>query len=199
MRNISFQKKIKGEYGYLNYQHFFSTLKTVLMFGLALLIFGAGYLYYGNKENIVTVLSVLTLLPSCHMLVICIMYWRFSTRSEVTYKKVSDIISKDTPVFFDSVLTIEKGGAYPMNVFACVDGCLIGYSDFEKCDAALLEKHLRIMLKNNHIEGANAKIYTDEGSFIKRLRDLVDKEEALSKEEKDRDIEAIALVGAISL
>ena len=86
MNNVSFKKKIKGEYGYLNYQPFFSTLKTILMFALALLIFAGGYLYYGNKENIVTVLSVLTLLPSCHMLVICIMYWRFSTRSEKIYK-----------------------------------------------------------------------------------------------------------------
>ena len=199
MINISFQKKIKGEYGYLNYQHFFSTLKTVLMFCLALLIFAAGYIHYGNKENIVTVLSVLTLLPACHMLVLCIMYWRFSTRSEEFYKRVREIISKDTPVFFDSVLTIEKGGSYPMNGFACVAGNLIGYSDYDKCDQAVLEKHLRMMLKNNHIEGANAKIYKDEGSFIKRLTDLVEKEGSLTKEERDRDIEAIALIGAISL
>lgn len=196
---FSTKKCLKGEYGYLNYQHFFALLKTLALFILALAIFFGGYLYYGNKENIVTVLSVLTLLPACHMLVIFIMFLRFSTRSERNYKLVKEIISDNTPVFFDSVLTIEKGGSYPVNEFVCLSGNLIGYTDDEKTDTALLEKHIRVMLKNNKIEKVSVKVFDKEDAFLTRLKDIVDSFDKEDDAARDKDLEAIALISAISL
>ena len=196
---ISFSKCKKGEYGYLNYQHFLSSVKTAAVFLVALAIFFGGYFYYGNKENIVTVLSVLTLLPASHLLVLCIMYWRFSTGSEEFYHKLSDIISADDNVFFDSVITIEKGGSYPVNAFVCIGKSLVGYTDDAKTSTANIEKHFKTMLKNNQISGVSTKIFTDEESFLNRVKDLKEKFDNASDEIKDTDFKTISLVKALSL
>lgn len=196
---FSTKKCLKGEYGYLNYQHFFAGLKTLALFALALAIFAGGYLYYGNKENIVTVLSVLTLLPACHMMVIFIMYLRFSTRSVENYNRVASIISDNTPVFYDSVLTIEKGGSYPVNEFVCLAGNMIGYTDDEKTNIPLLEKHIRVMLKNNHIDKVSVKLFDKEDAFLTRLKDVVASFDDEDENAREKDLEAIALISAISL
>lgn len=189
----------KGEYGYLNYMHFYSTMRAALVFAVAIIIFGLGYLYFGNKENIVTVVSVLTLLPASHMLVLCIMHWRFSTGDEVIYERVNDILTNDAPVFYDSVLTIDKGSAYQVDVFACLGKSLIGYSKSIGTNSTLIEKHIKTMLKQNQIEGVSVKIFTDIDAYIRRVNDLADKFDVVDAENSKSDYSAIALIKALSL
>lgn len=195
---ISLKKCKKGEYGYLDYQHFYSSLRALLVFLVALIIFFAGYLYYGNKENIVTVLSVLTLLPASHMLVLCIMYWRFSTGSEEFYKKASKILDGDCAQFYDSVITIEKGGSYPVNLFVCIEKTLIAYTEIDYGASGIIEKHIKSMLSSNQINGVSVKVFTKEDAFLNRLSELKGKF-ATDNEIKDVDFQTIALIKALSL
>lgn len=213
------KKKKKGEYGYLNYMRVFSVFKSFIMFAVSFGVFFIGYYNTGKKENIITVVAVLGLLPACKWLVNAIMFLRFKTGAAEFYNKsvmtMKDSINNERGVdatdgfenlkyacFYDSVLTIENGGSYPVNMFFCFDGTLIGYSDYKKMDCKLVEKHIKDIFKNNGIKGIGIKIFVDEKVFLQRLSDLIMKasdNDNYSREITEKELSARALIGEISL
>ena len=68
-------KKIrKGCYGYMDYQKKVTILRTVLFFAVSIGIYGMGISSPGNNKNLLTVVAVLGLLPSCKSAINMIMF-----------------------------------------------------------------------------------------------------------------------------
>lgn len=193
-------KKInKGEYGYLNYQRKASCLKSLLMFAIPIIIFVVGILMKGKRENILTVVAILGMLPASRSLVTTIMFLRFHSGKEEIYHKTQNAMQKSEDlgaVFFDSVITTEKK-SYPVNVFVCCGGNLIGYTQDPKADTKTVEKHIKGMMRNNGIKGITPKLFTDENSYVARLAEILSIN--VEEETKEKDAEVIALVYALSL
>ena len=194
-------KKIKkGEYGYLAYQKKKEIIKTIAFFAISLSIYAGGYLISGKKDNIGTVIAMLGMLPASKSFVSMVMFFRFKTGNKDVYDKVKETVS-DLPVFYDAVITTVKK-SYPVNAFCCCDGNLCGFTDDEKTDVKIIEKHLKEMLKNNGIKGVNAKIFTTLDAYIARIQDIREKrneEPELDEEGFTKDQKAIALVSSLSL
>lgn len=219
------KKKIKkGEYGYINSMRKRTLVKTLILFFVALMIFVCGMTVTGKKENIVTVIAVLAILPACRSLVNFIMFMRFHSKDKELVKALKDIFSKDKNMeelfrvltFSDSIITMEKGGSYQISAFACLRKSLVGYAELEPAKIHLVEEHLKRMLKNNGLSKITVKIFDNKEHFLERSKELVnlyqppraDEIDAIFEETdmvdtqlKDikADFETIALIGALSL
>lgn len=194
------KKKIrKSKYGYIDSMRFYSVLKALIMFAVSFTVLAIGWIRTGSKENVLTVVAILGVLPACKWTVNAIMHLRFRSGSRAFYEKSRSITEQygidERVLFYDSVLTTETQGSHQINMFACIEGCLIGYSEFEKTGCSIMEKHLRTMLKKNSISKISVKIFDEENAFLTRYEDLA----AKYTESAENEFEAIALVGALSL
>jgi hypothetical protein len=195
-------KKIKkGEYGYLAYQKKMEIIKTITLFVISLSIYIAGYLSSGKRDNLFTVIAILGMLPASKSFVSMVMFFRFKTGNKDVYDKVEEAVAPDMPVFYDAVITtVQK--SYPVNVFCCCDGNLYGFTEDEKIDVKIIEKHFKEMLRNNGIKGVNVKLFTTLDVYIARIHDIREKkieEPELDEEGFTKDQKVIALVSSLSL
>ena len=77
---MKMQKQQKGEYGYPPYEAYFL---------ISIAVFLLGYFSTGKKENLLTIVAVLGLLPSSKSLVSVVMYFKIPKFSEKVYQEVS--------------------------------------------------------------------------------------------------------------
>lgn len=210
----------KGDKGYIDYMKVLVGIKTLVLFAISGLIFAAGLIHSGKKENILTVVAVLGVLPACRSLVTLIMFLRFKSFKGSEADRIAALTMADylKPLcFFDSVLTMEKGGSYQVDAFICVNNSLIGYTSHSSADIPLVEKHLRAMLKNNGLKKVGVKLFNNIDAYISRADELramamaytpklveaaFDDNSAASNslcETIKQDYETIALIGALSL
>ena len=80
------QKLLKGEFGYPVYEKNIVILRTIIYFMISIAVFLLGYFSTGKKENLLTIVAVLGLLPSSKSLVSVIMYMRIAKFSERIYQ-----------------------------------------------------------------------------------------------------------------
>lgn len=183
-------KKIKkGEIGYIDYMKKATLIKTLILFAISGIIFAAGYIYNGKKENILTVVAVLGVLPACRAMVNFIMFMRFKSTKALTCIKDSDRL------LYDLVFTTEKDGSYLADCGFCRDQNIILLALSPNINAALLEKHIRTLLKKNELGAVGVKVFKEEKKFLIRLQELLNHPEA----DNDMTQRSIALIGAITL
>ncbi len=189
----------KSKYGYIDSMRVYSVLKALIMFAVSFTILAIGWIHTGTKENVMTVVAILGVLPACKWTVNAIMHLRFRSGNREFHEKADRITKEhgvdERVVFYDSVLTMENDGSHQVNMFVCIEGCLIGYTEFEKAKCSIIEKHIKGMLKKNSIPKISVKVFNEESAFLVRYEDLARK----NIEPSENDFDAIALVGALSL
>lgn len=185
------QKRNKGEYDYPAYEKKRVILRTIIYFAISLAVFILGYLSTKTKENLLTIVAVLGLLPSCKSLVSVIMYLRIPKFSQKIYKEIAKHTGT-VKVIYSMYLTSYKLN-FPINCFAVRGGNLIGYTEFDSCDTQACEKHIKDILNQNAIKGITVKIFKEQHKFMDRLSQL----EALEYGTKEDEI--LTLMCDISL
>lgn len=185
------QKPNKGEYNYPTYERKRVILWTVLYFGISIAVFALGWISTGTKENLLTIVAVLGLLPSSKSLVSVIMYLRIPTFSQPLYEELSQHI-KTVKAIYSMYLTSYKKN-FAINCFAVRGANLIGFTEFDTCDTDACEKHIKDMLSQNALKGITVKIFRERQKFMDRTAQL----EAL--EANGREDEILTLLCDISL
>ena len=185
------QKRNKGEYAYPAYERRCAILRTVIYFAISLAVFLLGYFSTGTKENLLTIVAVLGLLPSCKSLVSVIMYLRIPKFSQEIYEEITKHTGT-VKTIYSMYLTSYKLN-FPISCFAVRGGNLIGYTEFETCDTDACEKHIKEMLNQNAIKGITVKIFKEQKKFMDRISQL----EALEQGSKEDEI--LTLLCDISL
>ena len=185
------QKPKKGEYAYPMYERKRVILRTILYFGISIAVFVLGWASTKTKDNLLTIVAVLGLLPSSKSLVSVIMYLRIPNFSQALYKEISENI-KTVPAIYSMYLTSYKKN-FPVNCFAVRSQNLIGFTEFDICDADACENHIKEMLNQNAIKGVTVKIFKERQKFEDRAVQL----EAL--EPSGREEEILTLLCDISL
>lgn len=189
---MSKKRRKKGEFGYPAYERKVVILRTAVYFLMSLAVFLLGYLSTGHKENLLTIVAVLGLLPSSKSLVSVIMYVRIPRFSEAVYQAIAERAG-EVPVLYSMYLTSYKLD-FPIDCFAMRGNDLIGYTASRDCKAADCEAHIQGILKQNGIKNVTIKIFYDQARFIGRLEQLQGLEPAEHKE-----AEVLALLCDISL
>ena len=185
------QKRNKGEYAYPIYEKQRVILRTVIYFAISLAVFLLGYFSTGTKENLLTIVAVLGLLPSCKSLVSVIMYLRIPKFSHEIYEEVAKNAGT-VKTIYSMYLTSYKLN-FPINCFAVRGGNLIGYTEFDTCDTDACEKHIKDIFNQNTIKGITVKVFKEQRKFMDRLSQL----ETLDKGGKEDEI--LTLLCDISL
>lgn len=181
----------KGEFGYLPYEKKVATIRTVILFVMALIIFFTGYFWTHTKANVFSIIAVLALLPACRSFVNMIMYFRTPVYSEKTVTSLEPI-KGNVPVLYQLYLTSYQNN-FPVSCIAVKGNHLIGYTEFEKCDTNACEQHLKDLLMQNTLKNVTVKIFKDKDRFEDRVLQLQD------METHKQDTEIISLVKDISL
>lgn len=164
------QRLKKGEFGYPISEKKRVIIRTIVYFLISFAVFLLGYFSTGQKENLLTIVAVLGLLPSSKSLVSAIMYIRIPKFSSDVYQEISAIVG-EIPVLYSMYLTSYKLN-FPITCFAIRGNNLIGYTEFKNCDITACEEHIKDMLKQNGLKNVTIKIFDDQKHFMERVTQI---------------------------
>ena len=165
----------------------YSLIVTAVYFAVAAAVFFTGLCIWGKKENLLTIFAVLIVLPAVRSLVNMVMYLRFHSPDPEFYARLTEKIDPGT-LFFESVLTVERGGAYFVPVM-CHSGIVLGVFTDRK-SSETVKAHLKNMFDTAMVKGVRIETFDNEKAFLKFAGGVQDKE----KRE-----EVFAVVRAVSL
>ena len=147
---MKMHKQQKGEYAYPPYERKRVALRTIVYFLISIAVFLLGYFSTGKKENLLTIVAVLGLLPSSKSFVSAVMYFRIPQYSETVYQEIAEQAG-EVSVIYSMYLTSYRLN-FPVNCFAVRGNNLIGYTEFADCDATACEEHIQRILKQNKVK-----------------------------------------------
>ncbi|MBQ6787815.1 MAG: hypothetical protein IJO85_08840 [Lachnospiraceae bacterium] len=161
------QKILKGEPEYLNQQKKVVLIRTIIFFAISLAVFLIGYWSTKTKANLLSVVAVFGLLPSSKSLVSFIMYARTPKYSETVLQDIQNAAG-EVPALYHMYLTSYKEN-YPLNCIAIRGNNIMGYSEFDSCNATACEEHIKLIASQNSLKNLNIKIF--KGSELKKYEE----------------------------
>lgn len=174
-------KKIKGEWGYINYQRKRVMLITLVLYVCAIGIYLFGYLSLNTTKNLFSVIAVLGILPASKSLVNLIMFMRFKSLSEEIHGSYYEASGDGLCIVFETPFTTYEK-TYFIEAIACRNKTVACFypgkaSGKGKCadktqDIKKLTEHLLGVLKNDGYKDVTVKVFDDREDFIKRIREL---------------------------
>lgn len=160
-------KKIeKGEYGYLNYRKKRLGIVTLLCFCMVAAFFLIGYLTTKTRNNIMTIMAILSVLPTAKFASSFLALLPHKAASKEQFERVKGHADK-VKLLSDLVITTGEK-TLPTLFMAIHNSSVCGYAEAENYDTAHAEKFLTKNLMANG-QKATVKIFKDEKSFLNRL------------------------------
>ncbi len=167
----------KGQFEYIKKKKFQRALLCGGSFLVVLAVLLTGYFTTGTKENILTVVAILGVLPASKFAVSFIMLFPHHSQTKEAYEEALQAAG-EAILYTDMLISTEKR-VLPTDFIVIRGGSVCGYSSQPKYDAAFAQEYLAGMLKRNGIK-ANIKIFKDKNKFLKRAGELA----AMEVEEK---------------
>ena len=189
----NFLKSNKGKFGYIERQRKKEILKTLIMFGLSVAIYAAGYITTGTNKNLFTLVAILGCLPSSKSAVSMIMFIRAKGCSEKLYKKIEEH-SNGLAQLYDLVLT-SYNYTFELSHIVYRGNNLIGITENPKCRISEAEKHILTMSAQDGIKDITVKIFTDPAKYIARMEQL----QELESEEGSKTEAVLSLMKVLSI
>lgn len=185
------KKKIqKGEYGYLNTRKKRLGIATLLCLCMVASFFLVGYLSTKTRNNILTVMAILTALPTAKFAASFLVLLPYPSVSFEQYKKVLEY-AKGVRILTDLVITTGEK-TLPTLFIAIHNSSVCGYTKEEKYDIVYAETFLTKNLMANG-QKATVKIFKDEKVFLHRLETMSQIETDEKQQKKDQRIGEILL------
>ena len=183
MKDLFKGYKNKGEQEYFTAKRRVVTLRTLVFFFISFSLYLAGYINTGSNKNLLTFVAVLGLLPASKSLIEAVMYHRYKGCDKDLHDDVCDLADLFVRGYGFVFTSYEKN--YEVPVVICSDDYVYGLlstGSFKKekdkdinsyKDSAI--KHLSERLKADGL-GPKVYLFTDKDAFIKRLKELKDKD-----------------------
>lgn len=174
----------KGTFGHLSKQLKREIVKTILFYALCLIIFITGVIYFGTRNNLMTVVAAVGCLPAGKSTVSVIMYLKAGRCSKLVHDTVSSLVS-DEYALYDLYLTGYKQN-YQLSCAVVADRHVLALSEDTGISCREGEEHIGSILEKNNIHGFLVKIFTDRDKFTERIKQLCapDKEPKTDEEVK---------------
>ena len=190
-------KKIKkGQAGYLDSKRKFQIMRTVIYFVLCIAIFILGYWQTGSKENLLTVVAVIGVLPSSKSLVDVIVRMPYHS---ICREIAEDIAQKSNhlTVIYDMIITSTEK-IMPISCIVISGNKIFGYTDNKKVDLTHAGINIKKMLASHNYE-VSVKIMNEYKPFLSRVEGL-NNIQAIEKSDTKQDEKIMAqLIQQISL
>lgn len=166
-------EKGKGSFGYLKKQAVKQGLFALSMLAVCATIFLIGFFWLTQFSTILTVISVLGMLPVAKFIVSMILFMKaekFSCDVHL-HEEIIKIAGNDKERLlagFDFYLTSYDKN-FPLSAACVAKDCFIAYTPWEKCDCNKCKEHFEEYMKKNSISGIVVKIFTDEKKYLERF------------------------------
>ncbi len=166
----------KGHYGYLKYKKRLQLIKTIIGGMGVLVLLMVGYITTHSTKNLLTVMAVLTVLPTANVAVTLIAMLPYKGRSREEYEEIKSITNNGI-LDCELALTSSKYRTMPIDYcYVHPDGVFF-YTSQEKLDANATKQYIKVMLENN---GLDSKIF-----IFKNLSDYKNKLKKLSVADRE--------------
>jgi len=184
-------KKIeKGTFGYLSYRKKKLGIITLLCFAMVAAFFLVGYLSTKTKENLFTIMAILSVLPAGKFAATFFTLLPYQSASTEQYQRVKEHANN---ILLLSDLIITTGEKTLPTLFMAVhNGSVCGFANAEKYDITFAEQFLSKNLTANGQKAA-VKIFKEEKAFLKRLDTMQTIETEEKQKKKDHRIGEILL------
>ena len=169
-------KNKKGNYQYLKKEPIRVGIITILMFLLAAGVWYIGYAMTKDIKNILTVVSMLGMLPACRSLVNMIMLFKAEKHSckPEDFLEIEKAIGDHEIIHgYDLYLTSEKK-FFPINALFVDDNNLYCFIPDKNVSKEDLKKHIELYMNKNGIKDADIKLIDTLDKYVARVKKCSD-------------------------
>ncbi len=159
----------KGEYGYVDYKKKTLGLVTLIGFVIVAAIFLTGFLVTRTKNNIATVMAIVTVLPVAKFMVSWLMYVRYKSPDKNEYDKLKTVGDK-LMLLSDCVMSCRDKNLY-VKYAIITDSCVYCYTENEKFDIKYFEENVAAFIKASG-DVVSVKLIKDFDVFYNRAKSL---------------------------
>lgn len=163
-------KFTKGNELYLARKKKIEIFKTLMCFGLSLVLFIIGYITTKTKGNLLTVVAVLGCLPASKCAVSMIMHLKIKNCSEQIKEKL--LLHTDNLNGYFNLFFTSYNKNYPTSHLVITSNSILAYSESNKIIANEFEKHIQNLLKKDGITDISVKLFTEFQKYLLRLDEL---------------------------
>lgn len=171
----------KGRCGYYRHLKKVTTIKTIVFFAVSFLLFIAGYVQTGTRNNVLTVVAILGCLPASKSAVNMIMALRAKGCSEED-AALFQPYENDIFLLYDLYITSETK-SYDVSCMAVTENFIYAYVQDKRADTKAAEAHVQSILSLNQKPAVPVRFLTDRDTFLQRLADIRQAEKAKTKEQ----------------
>lgn len=187
-------KKAKGTLGYIKSQQIFTSIRTVILFAMALGIYFIAYYTLHTNKSLWSVIAVLGILPAAKSLVNTIMFFRFRSLPTDDYTLYTDCAGACELLFENVLTTSEKSYYLPALLYK--NHTFISFCNKKDEDIKKITEHIRDSLKLEKLD-VTVKIFNTKEQFLERLSSLSETEK-IENDDNCREI-CYNTIKAISL
>ena len=179
----------KGTYGYIGRQRRREIIKTVLMFGVSLSLYIAGYIATKSNKNLLTLAAVLGCLPASKSAVSMIMFFRAKGCSAQLQE---DLRGKTAGLAerYDLYLTGYTKN-FQISHLVMKGKSIAGITEQDGFDENACYEHLKPLLAADGIRDVTVKVFRDREKYFARLTSLRESEMEDNREYDEKVLELL--------
>lgn len=163
------EKLKKGSLGSLQEKKKNNLILTIAAFAVVLLVFAAGLIIFRTKNNYLTMLAIVLVLPAAKIAVGYFILLPHKSCPVKLYEQLKQAAPKLT-VLYDLIISNSKK---PVGVQACVvtEKYICVYTCEKNTDSKFFEKSVTDFIKNERLN-VSVSLYTDWETFLKRVSSI---------------------------
>ncbi len=161
-------KKVeKGEFGYLAYKKSRNMIKTIIAFAVVLVIFIIGFIIWKSKNNYLTMLAVVLVLPAAKFAVSYLVLIPHKN-CDLELKNEIEECKGELNSVYDLVVSNKQK---PVGIMAAVisDNQILAFTSAPKADKNLFETSVKEFLKNEKLTCA-VLLYKDKDTYLDKVK-----------------------------
>ena len=181
------KKPQKGDYAYLKRRQRFEILKTVILFAICLAVYITGYIQAGKRENLLTIVAIVGVLPASKSAVSMIMFVRYRPAAKQLYDRLKDYRDRGEALY-DLIFVLNQK-AVKTECVVIADGSLVVYTKSTAFGESDIAKQLKNFLGNHGKGNYGVKVCKSEKAFLEQaLSRLTASDRSGGVQEKDREV-----------
>lgn len=164
------KRNTKGHHGYIRARkRNLSIMVGILTAGIIGLVL-LGYFTLGTKNNWLTIVAILSVLPTANLAVVLFALLPYKGRPKEEYEQVEAIVGEGV-LDTELVITSKTDKNMEINYAYFHESGIFCYTINKNMNVKRTEEYLKTMLKNNEV-AFDVKVFTDWKAFLRRLRSL---------------------------
>ena len=168
-------KKIqKGAYGYIRREKIRRLLITLLMFAIPLAIFFTGMAMHHTRNNILTVVAMVGIIPAARFAVSWIMIMTQKSAPEEIFQ-ITEQKAANLARAYELIVTAYEG-RMPLDAVVICGNNVVCYSSRGQQDKiAFMQRHIEKALSTDNFFDMKVKILQDKNAYVQRISQLAEK------------------------